>query len=207
MQIKHWIIKAILCVGVTTHAYAKANDAQQLYNSCIACHGENGQGNPAMNAPALAGQFDWYVKRQLQHFANGIRGNHNDDLHGKIMAPFAKLIADEKQKQAVATYISQLKAVPVNVKLEGNLMNGSRYYQGKCGACHGGMGQGNPSFNAPKLTGLDSQYFLRQMNHFKLDIRGDHKDDKWGRQMAMMAKIVSDKELEDIMYYISEQSE
>jgi cytochrome c553 len=207
MNIKHWIIKALFCAGLTAHANAQANDAQQLYSTCIACHGEQGQGNTAMNAPALAGQYDWYLKRQLQYFASDIRGIAVDDNHGKIMVPFAKLIADEKQQQAIAFYISQLKPVPVNSELTGDLKNGSRYYQAKCGACHGGKAQGNLSFNAPKLTGLDPQYLLRQMNNFKQGIRGQHKEDKWGRQMAMMSKIVLDKELEDILFYISEQSE
>lgn len=207
MKLKHWIIKALLCVGLTAQGVAYANDAQKIYKTCAACHGEIGEGNSALNAPALAGQYDWYLKRQLQHFANDIRGNHANDTHGKTMLPFAKLIADEKQQQAIATYISQLKPAPIKAELEGDLMNGSRYYHGKCGACHGGKGQGNASFNAPKLTGLDPQYFLRQMIHFKQGIRGQHQEDKWGRQMAMMSKTVSDQELADIMFFISEQAE
>lgn len=205
MRIKHWIIRALCCAGVITHVYAQANDAQQIYASCSACHGEQGQGNPALNAPAIAGQYDWYLKRQLQHFANGIRGSQAEDIHGKTMVPFAKLIANEQQ-QVLAVYISQLKPVSANVELNGDLKNGSRYYQAKCGACHGGKAQGNISFNAPKLSALDPQYLLRQMANFKQGIRGQHQEDKWGRQMAMMSTTVSDQELEDILYFISEQA-
>jgi cytochrome c553 len=207
MRIKHWIIRALCCAGVITHAYAHANDAQQIYASCTSCHGEQGQGNTALNAPALAGQYDWYLKRQLQHFANGVRGSQAEDIHGKIMVPFARLIANEELQQAVAVYISQLKPVPAIVELNGDLKNGSRYYQAKCGACHGGKAQGNVSFNAPKLSGLDPQYLSRQMNNFKQGIRGQHQEDKWGRQMAMMSTTVSDQELADILFYISEQAE
>ncbi|GAC19356.1 c-type cytochrome [Paraglaciecola arctica] len=205
MRIKHWIIRALCCAGVITHVYAQANDAQQIYASCSACHGEQGQGNPALNAPAIAGQYDWYLKRQLQHFANGIRGSHAEDIHGKTMVPFAKLITNEQQ-QVLAVYISQLKPVSANVELNGDLKNGSRYYQAKCGACHGGKAQGNISFNAPKLSALDPQYLLRQMTNFKQGIRGQHQEDKWGRQMAMMSTTVSDQELEDILFFISEQA-
>tara|TARA_R110002167_G_scaffold62772_1_gene177189 strand:- start:2608 stop:3228 length:621 start_codon:yes stop_codon:yes gene_type:complete len=205
MRIKHWIIRALCCAGVITHVYAQANDAQQIYASCSACHGEQGQGNPALNAPAIAGQYDWYLKRQLQHFANGIRGSHAEDIHGKTMVPFAKLITNEQQ-QVLAVYISQLKPVSANVELDGDLKNGSRYYQAKCGACHGGKAQGNISFNAPKLSALDPQYLLRQMTNFKQGIRGQHQEDKRGRQMAMMSTTVSDQELEDILYFISEQA-
>ncbi|WP_339721826.1 c-type cytochrome [uncultured Paraglaciecola sp.] len=207
MRIGHWIIRALCYVAVIAHTYVHANDAQQLYQSCVACHGEQGQGNTALNAPALAGQYDWYLQRQLQYFATGIRGSQAEDTHGKIMVPFAKSITDEKQQQALVTYISELEPVTAETDIKGDLKNGSRYYHGKCGACHGGQAQGNTSFNAPKLTGLDPQYFLRQMNHFQLGIRGQHQDDKWGRQMAMMSKTISDKELKDILFFISEQGE
>jgi len=206
MRLTHWIVRALCCAGLITHVFVNANDAQQNYTTCSACHGELGQGNNAMNAPALAGQSESYLKRQLQNFAKGIRGSHVEDVNGKTMVPFAKLVADDKQ-QALVTYISQLKPVLVKPTLDGDLMNGSRYYQGKCGACHGGKAQGNPAFNAPKLSGLDPQYLLLQMNNFKQGIRGQHPEDKLGRQMAMMSKIVSENELQDILFFISEQGE
>ncbi|MEP1446391.1 MAG: c-type cytochrome [Paraglaciecola sp.] len=211
MKQLHWMIRMLVYVWVISHSSTYANDVKQRYNACIACHGEQGQGNIALYAPALAQQFDWYLERQLQHFANDIRGSSVNDTHGKTMVPFAKTITDKKQRQELAVYISQLKPLPENTtdktSLSGDLKNGSRYYHGKCGACHGGKAQGNPSFNAPKLTGIDPQYLLRQMRHFQQGVRGQHQDDKWGRQMAMMSKSVSDNELNDILYFISEQVE
>jgi cytochrome c oxidase subunit 2 len=41
------------------------------------------------------------------------------------------------------------------------------------------------------------------MNNFVQGIRGTHKEDKYGRQMAMMAKTTSGTELQDIIAYIS----
>lgn len=43
------------------------------YGMCIACHGANGEGNPGMKAPALAGQSDWYLFTQLKNIKAGIR--------------------------------------------------------------------------------------------------------------------------------------
>jgi len=37
------------------------------YATCAACHGANGEGNQALNAPKLSGQHDWYLARQLQN--------------------------------------------------------------------------------------------------------------------------------------------
>ena len=87
----------------------------------------------------------------------------------------------------------------------GNMPNGSRYYQGKCGACHGGTAKGNKSLNAPKLTGLSKAYLQRQMSNFSSGIRGTKTEDKLGRQMAMMAKTTSGQELNDIIFYILSQ--
>ncbi|HET9025867.1 MAG TPA: c-type cytochrome, partial [Burkholderiaceae bacterium] len=44
-------------------ARPKADPAagQALYAVCAACHGAEGEGNPAMNAPKLAGQGPWYL--------------------------------------------------------------------------------------------------------------------------------------------------
>lgn len=211
MKQLHWMTRTLVCVWVISHSSTYANDVKQRYNACIACHGEQGQGKRALHAPAIAEQFDWYLERQLQHFANEIRGSDADDIHGKTMVPFAKSITDKKQRHELAVYISQLKPSTENTAdkatLSGDLKNGSRYYHGKCGACHGGKAQGNLSFNAPKLTGIDPQYLLRQMRNFQQGVRGQHQDDKWGRQMALMSKTVSDNELNDILYFISEQVE
>lgn len=36
--------------------------------SCMGCHGANGQGNPALKAPALAGKKVSFLKKQLKDF-------------------------------------------------------------------------------------------------------------------------------------------
>ena len=66
-----------------------------LFAVCAACHGAQGEGNPALNAPKLSGQQDWYLKRQLQHFKSGARGAHEKDVYGKMMAPMAATLTDD----------------------------------------------------------------------------------------------------------------
>jgi len=48
-----------------------AATGKPLYAVCAACHGLQAEGNPALNAPKLSGQGDWYLKRQLRNFKNG----------------------------------------------------------------------------------------------------------------------------------------
>lgn len=176
-----------------------------LYQQCAACHGLNGEGNDALNTPALAGQFDWYLTRQISNFAKDIRGSHEKDTFGMQMLAMAKQLDQEKDVPQLISYIQSLPIVKTQFNESGNMINGSRYYQGKCGACHGGTAQGNKSLNAPKLTGLSKAYLQRQMANFSNGIRGTKAEDKFGRQMAMMAKTTSGQELNDIVFYILSQ--
>ena len=56
---------------------------KSLYSNCTACHGANGQGIWALNAPRLAQISDWYLARQLKNFRAGIRGAHRQDYYGR----------------------------------------------------------------------------------------------------------------------------
>lgn len=172
--------------------------------TCIACHGERGQGNEALNAPALAGQYEWYTRRELEQFAGGLRGSHPEDAFGRQMRPFAQSL-DEEQTSAIARFLADLEPVFPEGSLTGNMMNGSRYYQARCGSCHGPEAEGNAAFQAPRLQGLSAGYLERQMRYFQDGIRGGSDDDRYGRQMALMARTISDEEWRDVLYFITEQ--
>ena len=61
-----------------------------------------------MNAPALAGQSDWYLVRQLDKYRTGARGYDPADTFGQQMkAATAVLTADEDVRDVVA-YINTL---------------------------------------------------------------------------------------------------
>ena len=181
-----------------------ANDIEQgkqLYQNCLACHGVSAHGNQALKAPTLAGQHQWYLVKQLKDLQAEIRGAHPKDLLAKQMAPFVNNLTAIDIVN-LSGYLSSLPASRNPPELTGDLKNGYRYYQSKCGACHGETGQGNKVFKAPKLSGLSGSYLQRQMSNFRNGIRGNHKDDKLGRQMALMARMSSGQELNDILFYL-----
>jgi|TARA_B110000902_G_scaffold264054_1_gene344527 cytochrome c oxidase subunit 2 len=182
-----------------------ANQPPPSYAQCVACHGEQGQGNKQLKAPTLAGQSANYLTRQLINFSSELRGSHEKDIYGQQMLAITKALDLNKDVSAISAYLSALSPTKVNQETIGDLKNGSRYYQAKCGACHGGKAQGNKAFKAPKLSGQDNEYLQRQMKYFAEGIRGTDPKDKLGRQMAMMSKTTSGKELDDILYYISQQ--
>lgn len=71
--------------------------------SCAACHAPNGEGNPPMAIPALAGQHAAYVQKELERFASGARHNGPSGIMAAIAAPLTGT-----QMKAVAAYVSVL---------------------------------------------------------------------------------------------------
>jgi cbb3-type cytochrome c oxidase subunit III len=185
-------------------ATAFAVNGQQIYATCAACHGARAQGNPSLGAPALAGQQVAYLQRQLMNFRTGLRGTHKDDSYGAQMrAGSQAALRDEKAIAAVATYIAALPKTSVKPAGKYDVRNGNNLYQGKCGACHGGQAEGNESLSAPRLAGLDAAYIKRQHGNFKLGLRGAQPQDRYGRQMALMAATLgSERELDDVIGHI-----
>ena len=72
----------------------------QLYSKCIACHGKSGAGKKSQNAPAIGGQYDWYIEEQIIQMQQGRRIN-------KTMFPFVKNLSDQDVKD-LANYVSRL---------------------------------------------------------------------------------------------------
>ena len=81
---------------------------QANYMVCAACHGANGEGNQALNAPRIAGQFDWYTHRQLMNWKNGVRGTHPKDMYGMQMIGMAATLVDETAVKNISAYIANL---------------------------------------------------------------------------------------------------
>ncbi len=85
-------------------------EGRKLYEAtCIACHGENGEGSTVLGAPRLSNQFDWYLLRQLKDFLSGARGQQRDDIFGTQMRYMAQLVETEQQQKDVIAYIATFK--------------------------------------------------------------------------------------------------
>ncbi|MXX30322.1 MAG: c-type cytochrome [Gammaproteobacteria bacterium] len=86
-----------------------AERGSSLYRTCATCHGELGQGNQAFNAPPLAGQNDWYLVQQLEHYQAGRRGGVPGDIWGAQMRASTAVLGDEDAMRDVVAYISTFK--------------------------------------------------------------------------------------------------
>lgn len=78
------------------------------YATCTACHGPDGKGNQALNAPPIVGQHDWYLVSQIKKFKSGVRGAHPKDVTGAQMRPMAMTLADEQAMKNVVAHIATL---------------------------------------------------------------------------------------------------
>ena len=173
------------------------------YAVCASCHGSNGEGNMAMNAPALAGQAGWYIERQLLHYQQGIRGAHELDVFGQQMAPMSKVLVNDKAIRDVTAYIETLAPHQAASTLNGDPERGSAHYT-SCGACHGSMAEGNYALQAPRLAGQDDWYLKRQLDNFRKGIRGAHQEDDYGHQMVLMARSLhNEQSVNDLMAYLN----
>jgi cytochrome c oxidase subunit 2 len=85
-----------------------AKQGRKLYAACAACHGAKGEGNSELQAPALAGQTDWYLVTQLQRFQSGMRGYSPQDTHGAQMRAAVNALPDSSAITNVVAYINTL---------------------------------------------------------------------------------------------------
>jgi cytochrome c oxidase subunit 2 len=82
---------------------------RKLYETCAACHGVRGEGNAALQSPALAARSDWYLATQLSNYKAGLRGTDERDTYGAQMRAIAAALPDEKAINDVIAYINTLK--------------------------------------------------------------------------------------------------
>lgn len=75
-------------------------NGNKVYTKCIACHGKNGEGKASQKAPRIAGQFDWYIEKQIVDMKTGARIND-------VMMPTVKGLSDKDIKD-VSVYVSKL---------------------------------------------------------------------------------------------------
>jgi cytochrome c oxidase subunit 2 len=188
-------------------AAQKSGDAgagKSLYAVCASCHGAQAEGNPALHAPKLSGQGDWYLHRQLKSFKQGARGTHDKDVFGKMMAPMAATLGDDAAIDNVSAYIKTLPDGRAPATVKGNADNGQHLYVSTCGTCHGPNGRGVQQMNAPGLKGMSDWYLVTQLKNFKQGVRGTHPQDMYGPQMALMAATLNDDQaIDDIVAYIN----
>lgn len=96
---------------------------------------------------------------------------------------------------AVASYSGLASGADVNAGKAGYAM---------CLACHGADAAGNKALNAPALAAMPQWYVERQLNNYKLGVRGTNPKDMFGAQMRPMAMILTtDTAVANVSAYVA----
>lgn len=173
-----------------------------LFETCAACHGDDGAGIQDFEAPSIAGLPQWYLEGQLNKFQQGNRGAHAQDRNGLRMRGMARTLNHEGDITAVSAYVAGLPAPRHESTVDGNAERGQALF-GPCVQCHGADGAGDETRDAPPLTALDDWYIVAQLQLFKEGIRGTAEGDASGATMRPMALSFADEQaMADVAAYI-----
>ncbi len=196
-------LAAMLLCAAPALAQGDAAAGKAHYATCVACHGDQAQGNQALNAPRLNHLEPVYVAAQLVKFRSGVRGGEGATASSRSMAPMAATLADDQAIADVSAYIVSLDSPTSEATVEGDAALGGDYYNQFCGACHGAGAVGNTSLNSPRLVGTDDWYLEAQLLAFRSGERGSHPEDTTGKQMRAMAMVLPNEQaVKDVVAYL-----
>lgn len=184
--------RVVLASVIALWAMKTATAGDALYYSCQSCHEQDGSGNEAIGAPAIAGMNADYVATQMRKFRDGIRGASIDDLPGRQMNLIASLITDDAEIRAVADYVASMKKPASQRTISVKIDTGADLFA-PCAVCHGGNGGGNNELGAPAIAELNDWYVRSQLTRFRDGGRGAHPDDRTGAQMKAAVAGLSDE--------------
>jgi|GEM_PF-226666 len=169
---------------------------------CFQCHGEKGEGKEELRAPSIGGLPEWYVIEQTEKFRSGLRGAHPKDIYGQLMRGITLALTPEQVKNA-ALYNERLPGEKTRQRGREDSIDRGRYsYANKCMACHRYNGKGEIVFHSAPLTTLNIEYLERQLKKYRNGWRGNAENDLYGRKMIDVARLMDDREIEDVVNYI-----
>lgn len=177
------------------------------YRYCAVCHGAALQGNNAIQAPALAGIEDWYLKARLQAYRSQQLGHDfAADPAGTEMRIVARELGDEKLAD-IARYVAGFRNVAPATSVSGNASTGRRLYMAQCATCHGARGEGNAQLHAPGLARLNDWYLVSAWGKYRSGLRGAQGSDPYAQQMRALAEALGpDLAINDIAAYLRSRS-
>ncbi len=188
-------------LALGTAAELASGSDEFLY--CTTCHGADGNGNPAIQAPKIAGMERWYVAAQLEAFRAGWRGTDAADVAGHEMRPVAVVLPNDETLAQAAEYVAAFTPSTPPVTVTGDATRGAALYA-TCAACHGADGHGSETLAAPALAGQSDWYLVTQLHNYRDGRRGTHEDDVHGATMRpLAAALVDDAAIVDVVAYIN----
>lgn len=184
-------------------AFLTSANAGNDFDYCLLCHGANANGNYGIQAPKLSGMEPWYLARQLENFATGVRGVTPEDAAGHEMRPVGWRVKTEGTLEAAVKFIGTLESARPAPTVSGDVAHGKTLYT-TCVACHGAKGEGNQTLQAPALAARSDWYLVTQLVNYQKGLRGADARDTLGAQMrAIVSTLPDQKAIVDVVAYIN----
>ena len=177
----------------------------ETLSTCVSCHGENGVGTLA--APRLAGQNERYLREQMEHFKNGLRGQHPDDAMGQSMVEWVADL-DTARIAALAAHFSALEKPRLGADpaagADTPAARGMVFFQNNCQSCHASRHKGADSIYVPNVAILDAEYLKRQIDGYRQGWRGGQEASSRAKSMRQMAyQFTDDRTVDDVVAYLA----
>lgn len=195
-------MKSRWLAGIVASLLATTVSAENRFDYCLLCHGANANGNYGIRAPKLAGMEPWYLARQLENFAAGIRGTSEHDAAGQEMMPVGLRVKQSDELAAVVDWVATLQPRKPETTVRGDVARGRQLYLA-CAACHGARAEGKAELQAPALASRSDWYLVTQLRNFRQGLRGADERDVHGAQMRAVTVGLPDEAIDDLIAYIN----
>ncbi len=188
--------------------------AQDILDTCAACHGKNGEGGKNGTYPRLAGLEAAYIAKQLRAFKVRERINipmypyaTERELPPSDVRDIAQLLSQIKLPTEMPSpdepmsTLERLRAAQAvfNVpRVAGDVERGGELYGEECGDCHGEEGWGEDE--APQLAGQHTNYLRRQIEQFR-------SGERINEDMDDVLDSLDDEDLQDLFAYLASRDD
>lgn len=192
--------------GVAMAQSGDAERGQELSQTCVACHGVDGN-SPSGDFPSIAGQHEKYLIKQLHDFQTGNETSGEQGRYNALMAAQVSGLDDQDIRDLAAYFAAQEEEVLGTDLSEAEIADAQKLYLGgdedrgitACAACHGPRAGGMGLAAFPLLSGQHPAYTRSALEQFQ---SGERANDPNG-MMRDVASQLSDEDIELLSRYIS----